>query len=66
VRLLSGLSAASDKVFAIEALISGLAADFIFRRFLSRKLVFAPKVEIPLVYLWPFLCAIVFIARPFE
>lgn len=66
VRFLLGFSAASDQVFAIEALISGLAADLVFRRFMRRRLVVAPKVEVPFVYIWPLLCLYVFIARPFE
>jgi hypothetical protein len=66
VRFLLGFSAASDQVFAIEALISGLAADLVFRRFMRRRLVVAPKVEIPFMYIWPLLCLYVFIARPFE
>ena len=66
VRFLLGFSAASDVVFSIEALFSGLGVDFVFRRWFGRKLVAAPKVEIPLVYLWPALCLYVMIARPFE
>ena len=66
VRFLLGLSSASDQVFAIEALISGLATDFVFRRFMRRRLVVAPKVKIPFVYLWTLLSLYVFIARPFE
>jgi hypothetical protein len=66
VRFLIGLSSASDQVFAVEALISGIAADLMFRRFMHRKLVVAPKVEIPLIYVWPLLCIYVFIAQPFE
>ncbi len=66
VRYILGLSAVSDRVFAIEALLSGLLAELVFRRRLNRKLVVAPKVEIPFFYLWPLLCLYVFIARPFE
>lgn len=66
VRFLLELSAASDRVFAAEALISGLATELVFRWIMHRKLVVAPKVEIPFVYLWPLLCLYVFIARPFE
>ena len=66
IRFLLGYSAASDQVFAIEALISGLAADLVIRRFIHRRLVIAPKVEIPFMYIWPLLCLYVFIMRPFE
>ncbi len=66
VRFLLGLSAASDMVFAVEALISGLCAELVFRTILYRRLVVGPKLEIPIIYLWPLLCLYVFIARPFE
>jgi len=64
--LLTGLSATSDRVFAIEALVSGLLADLAIRRFFRKRLVVAPKIEIPLVYVWPLLCVYIFLARPFE
>ncbi|MCK5050207.1 MAG: hypothetical protein KAS53_00610 [Candidatus Cloacimonetes bacterium] len=66
VRLILGLSAVSDRVFAIEALLSGFLAELVFRRLLNRKLVIAPKLKIPFIYFWPLLCFYVFIARPFE
>lgn len=66
VRLLLGLSAASDQVFAIEALISGAATDLLFRHFKKLRLLIAPKVGVPFIYLWSLLCLYVFIARPFE
>lgn len=66
VRFLLDLSASSDRVFSIEALISGIGVELVFRRFLRRKLVVAPKLEIPFIYLWPLLCLYVFIATPFE
>ncbi len=66
VRFLLGFSAASDVVFGIDALIGGVSAEFVFRRVLGRKLVVAPKVEIPFLYVWPLLCLYVMIARPFE
>jgi hypothetical protein len=66
VRFILGYSAESDQVFAIEALISGIAADQVFRRLMHRKLVIAPKVEVPFIYVWPVLCVYVFLMRPFE
>lgn len=66
VRFLLGFSAESDQVFAIEALISGIATDLVFRQFMSRRLVLAPKIEIPFMYIWPLLCLYVFVMRPFE
>ncbi len=66
VRLLLGLSAASDRVFAVEALISGLAViGFIHYRF-GRKPLVALKLKIPFVYVWVILCSYVFFFRPFE
>jgi len=66
IRFLLALSAASDMVFAVEALISGLCAEIVFHKILHRKLIVAPKVKIPFICLWPLLCLYVFIARPFE
>lgn len=66
VRFMLGFSAASDQIFAAEALISGVATDLLLRRFKQLRLLIAPKVEIPFVYLWSLLCLYVFIARPFE
>jgi hypothetical protein len=66
VRLILGLSGASDQVFAVEAFGSGIAADLLLRRFARRKLVVAPNVGIPLLYVWSLLCGYVFVARPFE
>ncbi len=65
--LLFGVSAADDRVFAVEALISGLLADFLFfRRLMKRKLVLLAKPQIQFSYVWPLLCIYVFLARPFE
>lgn len=66
VRFMLGLSAAADQVFAVEALMSGVATDLFLRRFKRVRLLIAPKVEIPFAYLWALLCLYVFIARPFE
>ncbi len=66
VWLISGLSASSDRVFAIEALLSGLLVDLGFRCILNRKLVLAPKLEIPFIYLWLLLCLYVFITQPLK
>jgi hypothetical protein len=41
VWFLLDLSAASDRVFAVEALISGLLAEQVFRRLFRRKLMFS-------------------------
>jgi hypothetical protein len=60
VRFITGLSAASDQVFAVEALVSGLLTEQVFKYWLKRKLVLAPKVEIPFHYIWPWLCVYFF------
>lgn len=65
-RVLLGLSAASDRVFAIEALFSGILVEIVLRQVFKRKLVVAPKLEIPFAYIWPLLCLYVFFVRPFE
>jgi hypothetical protein len=65
VRFILDLSASSDRVFAVEALLSGLLVELVFRRVLNRKLVLVPKLEIPFIYFWPLLCLYVFIAQPF-
>ena len=66
VFLLTGLSATSDRVFAIEALCAGLAAIVLIKLKFKRKLVFARAIPIPLYYIWPVLCLYVFAMRPFE
>ncbi len=66
VWFLLDLSAASDRVFAVEALISGLLADQVFRRLFRRNLMAIPKIKIPFVYVWILLCLYVFIAQPFD
>jgi hypothetical protein len=67
IGITTGLSAADDRVFAVEALISGLLAEFlVFRRLLKKRLVLILKWPVPFVYFWPLLCLYVFVARPFE
>lgn len=65
--LLLGVSAADDRIFAVEALISGLLTEFFFfRRLLSKRLALLLKPQILFVYVWPLLCLYVFVTRPFE
>ncbi len=66
VRVLLGLSAASDRVFAVEALISGLVVIWFIHFRLQLKLVVSPIVRIPFVYVWLLLCAYVFLFEPLE
>lgn len=66
VRFLLGYSAESDRVFAMEALVSGVLTDLVLRYVMHRRLMLLPKLPIPFIYLWPLLCLYVYIARPFE
>ncbi len=62
----TGLSAASDRIFAIEALISGLITEVIFRKALNKRLIFLESIPVPFWVFWPLLCLYVFIFTPFE
>lgn len=62
--LLLGVSAESDKVYAIEALLAGLISDFLSRKILKRKPVLAPKFELPIWILWSSTCVYIFIFEP--
>ena len=62
--MFTGLSAESDKLFALEALAGGLLADFILKKYAHRRLVVGPKLTIPLLWIWPLLCLYVFIFEP--
>jgi hypothetical protein len=66
VTVLTGMSATSDRVFAIEALLSGLITEQIFRRAFRRRLMFLEKPPIPFLLSWVLICAYVFLFRPFE
>ncbi len=67
VRFILDLSAADDRVFSIEALVSGLIVEYIiFRKLLQKRLVMSIQPNIPFVFVWPILCLYVFVARPFE
>jgi hypothetical protein len=61
-----GVSASSDRVFAIEALIAGLSLDFVLRHFFDRQFKLSRLIPVPLLYIWPLLCGYVWLARPFE
>lgn len=62
-----GVSAADDRIFALEALVSGLLTEFLFfRRLLNKRLALLLKPQILFVYVWPLLCLYVFVTRPFE
>lgn len=66
VRFTTGLSAADDRVFAVEALASGLVVDFMFRKLLHKRLTLIAAWPTRFIYVWPLLCLFVFIVRPFE
>jgi hypothetical protein len=64
--LIFRLSAASDVVFGIDALLGGIAADCILRMAWKRKLVFMKDLKIPVLWIWIPLCMYVMIAQPFS
>ena len=66
VRVLLGLSAASDRVFAVEALISGLLVIWFIHFRFQIKLMVTPILRIPFVYVWILLCAYVFLFQPLQ
>ena len=66
VRFITGLSSADDRVFALEALISGIIADFLIRKLWHRRLIFLKSFPVPFVAGWFLLCLYVFVFRPFE
>ena len=66
VGFLLGLSVASDVVFGIYALISGIAADMILRWKPGRILLVWRRPRIPFVAFWVALCAYVILIQPFE
>lgn len=62
-----GLSVADDRVFALEALLAGIAVDqFVFRRFLKIRLVVLERAPFSFLWLWALLCGYVFFSQPFE
>ena len=66
VTVTTGLSSASDRVFAVEAMISGLITEVIFRKSFKKQLVFMESIPVPFIVFWPLLCLYVFVFTPFE
>lgn len=66
VGFLLGFSVASDVVFGVYALISGLAADLILRWKPGWVLVVWRRPRVPFIALWVVLCGYVILFRPFE
>ncbi len=66
VVLLTGLSAASDRVFAVEAFVAGMGAIAAIAIYWNRRLVVSKRLPVPLFLIWPVLCLYVFVARPFQ
>lgn len=62
-----GFTVASDVVFGLYALISGLASDAIIRYKLNIDLNILPiGPRLPFILLWVLLCIYVILFRPFE
>jgi hypothetical protein len=66
VLFLTGLSSASDRVFAVEAFITGVITVEIFKRWFKKKLVVAPKITSSFLYFWALFCLYIFVYGPFE
>ncbi len=67
VRFALDLSAADDRVFAVEAFVSGMLAELLFfRGWLRKRLILTHRLPVAFVYVWPLLCLYVFLMRPFE
>jgi hypothetical protein len=64
--MLTGLSGADDRVFAVEALVAGLLTEGVFRKVLRKRLVFAESIPIPFLYTWPLICMYVFLFQPLD
>ena len=64
VGFLLGFSVASDVVFGVYALISGVAADMILRWKPGRVLLAWRRPRIPFIALWVALCAYVIVFQP--
>src|SRR5882762_5607830 len=61
-----GLSASSDSVLGTEALIGGLASDYVLRKRFRIRLVILEKYQRSILWLWIPLCLYVILIRPFE
>lgn len=66
VRLITGLSSVDDHVFAVEALVSGLLAELIIKKWFHKELYLFPKLNIRFYYFWIVLSLYVFVFQPFE
>ncbi len=59
-----GFSVASDQVFAVYALISGVISDQILRMKFNIYLMISTKLKISFIWLWFLLCIYIFLANP--
>lgn len=50
-----GFSAASDRVFGFEVLISGMLGDIVFTRLFHRRMMLLRGVRVPAIVIWPIL-----------
>ena len=66
VRLITGLSSSDDRVFAVEALVTGLLTEIVIKKWFHKELYLFPKLNLRFYYFWIFLSFYVFIFQPFE
>ncbi len=66
IRFITGLSSADDRVFAFEALIADLLAEYVIKKWFSKELYLFPKLNFRFFYFWILLSLYVFIFQPFE
>ena len=66
VRFITGLSSADDRVFAVEALITGLLTERVIKYWFHKELYLFPKLNLRFAYFWIGLGIYVFIFQPFE
>lgn len=59
-----GFSVASDVVFGLYALLSGIFADYIIRIRFKRSLMFFIKPRVPFILVWILLCFYVMLFSP--
>jgi len=65
IGFIAGLSVANTSVFGGYALISGVIADVVLRRWLRKVLVVYGSPRVPFIALWFVLCMYVIVFAPF-
>lgn len=61
-----GLSMASDTNFGINALISGVCADFVLRMILKKKMMISEKLKYSILFVWIPICIYVIVFQPLD